>query len=237
MFPDCDGPSAVISSDWVQRHRRTLFLIAVLLAGALIFWQVLRAEKARKQHEAVARIQELGGTVGWDGDDSFYGVNFSNCPVGDKELALVGVFDDFDHVSAGGTRITDAGLRHLRGLRGLHLLYLPDTHVGDDGLAHLAGLRELKALSLSGTRVTDAGLLHLQGMQRLEWLSLSRTRVTDAGVVHLKRLPRLRAVHVYGTGITESGIAELRSAIPELRVNPTGDEADRDENEGHRPGG
>ena len=85
-----------------------------------------------------------------------------------------------------------AGHRHRvsasEGLTNLSLLRLDNTRVTNAGLAHLKGLTNLSLLDLNGTQVTDAGLAHLKGLTNLSDLDLSGTQVTDAGLVHLKGL-------------------------------------------------
>jgi hypothetical protein len=67
------------------------------------------------------------------------------------------------------------------------------TKVTDAGLNELAGLKQLQRLYLGGTRVTDAGLKHLAGLKQLQELSVGGTRVTDAGKGDLKKaLPKLK---------------------------------------------
>ena len=94
---------------------------------------------------------------------------------------------------------------------------LSQTKVTDAGLEHLKGLTQLQTLSLSQTKVTDSGLESLEGLnnssaepdanqgdrrragapQRVDPTSLAgpdrRTQVTDAGLVHLKGLTQLQA--------------------------------------------
>jgi Leucine-rich repeat (LRR) protein len=60
------------------------------------------------------------------------------------------------------SRITDAELKHLRGLRGLRHLDLGRTYITDAGLVHLDGLTGLDVLRLDQTRVTAAGVTDLQ---------------------------------------------------------------------------
>jgi Leucine-rich repeat (LRR) protein len=184
-------------------------------------WSGHDSNRRRLQHEAFAKLQRVGAVFGWDGIDKFYGVNLRGRDAGDQELALVAVFNDdhFQHVDVSRTRLTDAGLRHLSGLKGLEILDLRDTWTGDDGLKHIAGLARLKVLHLSGTQVTDDGLADLERMQNLQWLSLSRTAVTDAAVDHLRCLHKLKRLDLYNTDMTEDGIAELRLALPELNIN------------------
>ncbi len=59
--------------------------------------------------------------------------------------------------------------------------------VTDDGLRYLKGLTRLKSLDLGGSKVTDAGLEHLEGLTQLQELDLTGTKVTDAGVKKLQQ--------------------------------------------------
>jgi hypothetical protein len=65
--------------------------------------------------------------------------------------------------------VTDAGLKHLKGLTKLEILSLGstsgpigNTQVTDAGLENLKGLTKLKSLTLWGTRVTADGRKKLQ---------------------------------------------------------------------------
>ena len=96
-------------------------------------------------------------------------------------------------VALGGTQITDAGLKHLKGLTSLTVLSLRQTQITDAGLEPLKGLTGLYYLDLTGTLVTSAGLEHLKGITSLTDLYLSDTKITDAGLSELKTaLPRCR---------------------------------------------
>jgi hypothetical protein len=78
-----------------------------------------------------------------------------------------------------GTRVTDAGLEHLKGLTDLKILLLVGTPVTDAGLDHLKGLAKLEFVNLSGTQVTEKGIEELQ--KALPDLSIHRTRrATDS---------------------------------------------------------
>ena len=75
----------------------------------------------------------------------------------------------------------------------LRWLDISDTRVTDAGLIHLAGLKSLRTLHVRRTirptepdkepaRVTDAGLNALAGMESFAEIDLSGTGVTLAGV-------------------------------------------------------
>ena len=57
----------------------------------------------------------------------------------------------------GGTRVTDAGLVHLRRLTDLRKLSVFDTAVGDAGLEHLAALPVLETVLTGRSKVTPEG--------------------------------------------------------------------------------
>src|SRR5205823_13760730 len=64
-----------------------------------------------------------------------------------------------------------------------------DTKVSDAGLVHLKGLKQLYSLGLSNTRVTGAGLVRLKDLKELETLDLDGLKVSDADLAQLKDLP------------------------------------------------
>ena len=63
----------------------------------------------------------------------------------------------------------------------------------DAGLVHLKKLSQLQNLSLETTAITDAGLEHLKDMIYLEALNLKSTKVTEVGVqVFQKAMPNTK---------------------------------------------
>jgi len=62
--------------------------------------------------------------------------------------------------------VTNAGLRHLAGLRNVWRLSVGGEEITDDGLAHIANIASLTNLLLSG-KFTDAGLSHLEKLEAL----------------------------------------------------------------------
>jgi hypothetical protein len=115
-----------------------------------------------------------------------------------------------------GTMVTDAGLDRIKGLTNLQSLSLGKTQVTDAGLKHLKGLTGLRTLGLIMTNVTDAGLEHLKGLTNLQSLSLGGTRVTDAGLEHLKGLAKLQSLNLMWTKVTDAGLEHLKG-LPKLQ--------------------
>jgi len=93
------------------------------------------------QDAAVAAIEELGGKVTFDEQNS--------------SRPLVGV-------DLSNSKTTDAGLVHLKGMTSLKSLNLLSTKVTDAGLVHLKGLTGLQTLTLHKTQVTPTGVKDLQ---------------------------------------------------------------------------
>ena len=109
------------------------------------------------------------------------------------------------------TKITSAGLVHLKGLAKLTRLHLERTNVGDEGIANLTKLTSLEYLNLYGTKITDKSLDHLAGLKNLRQLYVWQTDVTDAGIAKFKKaLPAVSVV---------KGI-DLSTIIPVAKEEP-----------------
>jgi internalin A len=113
--------------------------------------------------------------------------------------------------------VTNADLEYLEGLHELELLSLNDE-VTDAGMKHLKGLSSLGELYLGGTRISDAGLAELEPLHRLWYLSLPETDVSDSGLAHLKKLEGLRHLNLCGTRVTDAGVRDLLQARPSLEI-------------------
>ena len=107
----------------------------------------------------------------------------------------------------------------LKGLENLKPLDLSYTKITDAGLVHLKGLPNLEELDLVGCyKITDAGLVHLKGLTKLEYLNLSYTNITDAGLEHLKGLTKLERLGLRETNITDAGVKSLKEALPDCKI-------------------
>jgi hypothetical protein len=95
----------------------------------------------------------------------------------------------------------------------LKMLDLRCTKITDAGLAHLKEMKKLQLLNLFGTKITDAGLVYVKDMKGLQTLDLSCTKITDAGLAHLKELKGLRELDLRSTRITQPKIEELRKVL------------------------
>ncbi|MHC4487941.1 MAG: redoxin domain-containing protein [Planctomycetota bacterium] len=119
-----------------------------------------------------------------------------------------------------GTQTTDTDLaQRLEGLTSLGSLYLGATRITDAGLGHLKNLTALQNLCVHKMQVTDTGLAHLKGLTRLQSLCLNDTQVSDAGLIHLKGLTSLRQLKLFGTKVSTAGVAELKRVLPNCRIS------------------
>ncbi|MCH7988600.1 MAG: hypothetical protein IID46_05530 [Planctomycetes bacterium] len=101
----------------------------------------LTDEEFAAHEQAIAAIKKSGGT----GTVVITGPNSSVIRVGFRD-----------------SKVTDAGLVHLKRLTSLETLLLGHTQVTDAGLVHLKGLTNLIILHLGGTKVTDESVKTLQ---------------------------------------------------------------------------
>jgi hypothetical protein len=157
-------------------------------------------------------------------------------------LAALQELPNLQQLYLGGTRITDRGIGHLRGMSRLDVLELPDT-ITDSGLRVLSALPSLRVLSirlnsaltntglavigkcpvlqvldLSETAIGDDGLLLLRDIPHLTVLDLWGTPVSDVGLVHLHHHRRLQHLIVKDTRVTDKGIAALQEALPQCYI-------------------
>jgi hypothetical protein len=188
-----------------------VFLVAVSVPLGWFAWEM---RKARRQREAVERIVELGGSVGYDyqvdaNGDWVDGAE-STTPIWLRRLLGDDFFCDVMTVDCQLTAFGDNDVRHLQRLANLRTLTLPATQITDKGLAQLGEMTRLEALNLSGTKVTDAGLEHLKGLTSLSGLNVRNTHVTDAGLEHLKGLANLEWLDLGGTLVTNAGLEHLK---------------------------
>ena len=199
---------------WFQYSVRSLLLF-MLLVSLGMSWVAVKIDRARRQERAVEEIEKLGGYVMYD-----YvfqggvppGPAWLRSLWGENILATV-VVVNFDC-----SRVSEAGLEHLKGLTKLEGLVLNNTEASDAWLKHLEGLTRLQGLWLHHTRVTDAGLEHLKRLTQLQSLDLWDTRVTDGGLEQLKGLTQLQGLDLTDTQVTDEGVKRLQKVLPKCKI-------------------
>jgi hypothetical protein len=162
--------------------------------GLLAFSGVTRAGEA----EAIAALKKVGGTF-------IHVQNNPKKPVRSVYLP--------------GRKVTDADLKYVAALPQIEVLKLDAaTKITDAGLEELTGLKHLKDLGLGSTQVTDAGLQHVIVHKGLENLNLNFTKVTDAGAKDLAALTKLKMLGLSFTSVTPEGVKKLQGALPKCKI-------------------
>lgn len=225
---------------WLRFSLRTL-LIAVTV---FCLWLGRQVYVARRQAEAVTKIEGLGGFVAYDYEFDSAG-NFVRNPTRAPQWLRSSIGEDHfrsvvivtldesqslrnDHLEylecLTAVRqlslpprgvLDDSGLQHVAGLGRLEHLHVAGMNAGNHGAPYLAALVNLKYLTLDETAITDDVLVQLDRLTSLEMLSLKCTRVTDKGLVHLRNLTQLKSLDLSNLRVADDGLVHL-SALPAL---------------------
>jgi hypothetical protein len=122
-------------------------------------------DTAARQQRAFDKVRSFHGKYDVDEaspDRPVVRVDLRFYEVSDQELSdfadVLQAFPRLESLQLKSTKITDAGLAHLKALPRLRSLALENAAISDAGLEHVAALTCLEELDLQGTRVTDAGV-------------------------------------------------------------------------------
>ena len=175
---------------------------------------------------------------------SVTGIDFTDVPIGDADLAPAAKLPYLRTVVLRGTKVTDAGLAVFKDCQdletvdlsrsaisgtGLHDLRfssikdlnLSDSKFGDPGIAGLVEMgHHLLRLNLAGTEITDEGMERLQDLRALDAIDLSRTKISGAG---LRYLPAgLKQLNLSGTPIINANLVHLERFMLLENLNLSG---------------
>jgi len=167
------------------------------------------------QDERVARLRKLQATVFLQGK-TVIEVRANRTRITNNDLRLLSQFTSMTDLSLEDTRITAAGLTHLRMLHKLEWLNLYRCRIGDAGLKELAGLKSLQHLPVGETGISDSGLAHVRDLRQLVYLGLRGNKITDRGLRQLSRLVRLQGLYLGETRISDKGLGHL-AGLTQLR--------------------
>ncbi len=115
------------------------------------------------------------------------------------------------------TRVTDAGLVHLRGQR-LGMLVLSGTNVSEQGLRHLSEIDGLTHLDLSGPSINDDSINHVARLKNLTSLAIEKASVTDDGLAQLSELKQLVGINLIGTKVSPQAWEQFVADHPRLQL-------------------
>lgn len=123
--------------------------------------------------------------------------------------------------------MTDAGIGRLKRLPALEHLSLRASRLSDASLVHLAGMKGLKRVDLHGSgqpgvnlgrRFTIEGVKQLKALPDLRSLSLTNFAAAD-GFLGLKELTQLRELTLMMANIRAEELDALGEALPKTRIN------------------
>ncbi|WP_182865432.1 protein kinase domain-containing protein [Rhodopirellula sp. JC639] len=139
----------------------------------------------------IAVFAKLGGALSHDQTE----LDLSGTKVTVEDLSRLRFLPSLVSLSVENTPIDDEGLAEIvRRQPKLQSLYLAKTKVTDAGLKHLRELRELVRVDLASCKVRDEGLVHLHALENLQAVGLSSTAVSPAGMETLSEVLAHRAV-------------------------------------------
>ena len=185
-----------------SRAQFAAVLLVVIGPGALCAPVTKWLDHGCRQRAAVNRLDASGEWVLYDFQrdartDMF---DVSREPPGPAPVRRVighHYFTTVVSISATSRDFGDDDMLAIGQLKGIEDLALNETRVSDAGLVHLVGLRRLRHLALEDTDISDAGIVHLKKLKQLEGLATSGTRITPAGVAELRRaLPNTYIDHI-----------------------------------------
>ncbi len=147
-------------------------------------------------------------------------LDLSRTNVQDADLARLSHLTSLEFLRLSETRVTDAGLKHLKDLRVPYLtLGLEDgPRITDAGAELLGQMMALGHLGLDGALITDAGLEHLKKLRHLRVLTLNGVLgITSKGLGHLKELPNLESLYLQRTRISEADLRAFQAEAKSIR--------------------
>ncbi len=114
----------------------------------------------------------------------------------DQDLAGLGEFTFLTVLSLGDTKVTEAGLTQLKGLKNLRALELYKMKLSAAAFKGLSQLPNLEFLNLAGTGITDEELKEIANIKSLKVLILAGANVSNTGLQALASLPELRSLNL-----------------------------------------
>jgi hypothetical protein len=188
---------------------RTLLVVTTLVAFGLgyLVW------RWKEHNHAVAIFESIGGTVTFErpswapkwitaiiGDEPLghvTSVNLHRLPATDEHLQHLSWFPHIRVLALNGSKVTDAGMKHLAGLSKLWCLESEWVDIGDEGLVALRDLRRLEILRVTQSRVTNEGIKRITPVvKNLKELWIDRTQITpeEADAIRMS-WPKLQVVY------------------------------------------
>lgn len=202
----------------LPRFRLRILMIAVLVVGSWMGWQV---NKARNQRAVASAVREYGGWVRYDWEfvnGKLVEGREPQTPSWLRKRLGDEYFQEIAYVSLGfdgvNPRPPEPVLARLASQNGIKTLALRGLQATDLGLRNLRRVKSLEELAItSESRVSDAGIAHLANLtnlRRFRIYNINASRVTDASLELLGALPNLEELTLRGHHISDAGLASLK---------------------------
>ena len=200
----------------------------LIVTSAIGIWLGYHVNLARRQREAVARLETLaeGNALWfyaheWDEDRETRkptGTQLEPGPSWIRNLLGIDCWDSVVAINAQGCDLTDSALAWLLDrLPSVSYLELRLNPIGDASMSKVATMRNLKTLRVSRTNISDSGLRDIGRIKSLRTLDLCGDDVTDSGLLALSDLTELRNLFVSSTKVTDEGIRKLKEVLPRVK--------------------
>lgn len=142
----------------------------------------------------------------------FYRVTFA--VLGDKVVTVrllqeIGTLTDLECLNIIGCEIEECGLKYLKHLHKLTMLFLHENLITDAGVKDLWRLKSLQFLTLDHTQVTDAAAPRLAKIRRLRSINLGHTGISDVTLNQFKGRVKLQTLNLSSTRITDAGLGSI----------------------------
>lgn len=167
--------------------------------------------------DPVAWISDQGGRAERDEAGQIVAVDLASTWITDADLVKIGRIGTLRKLNLAHTRITDAGIEHLKPLKHVTELSLYYAeYITDIAIAHLQGWKQLEILNLRGVRLTSYAFEHLAKLTALRSLDIAFTEVEDDGFEQLSSLAKLETLAAGGNKLSGSALSSLK-LLPALR--------------------
>ena len=129
-------------------------------------------------------------------------LDLSFIQVTDEDLKNLSGLTNLKSLFLVNSNISEFGLKELKDLKNLTILdvssYMaPTSRITDASLKELIGLKRLAVLKLMNIRITDAGVKELRNLTELTTLEVHCGDITDAGLKELGELKNLTTLHLF----------------------------------------
>ena len=222
---------------WMQFSVSTLLLVMTVAC----IWLGVRTNRANLQRKVVKAVQEAGGEVLYEHEQStrngsvrlepgllekLLGIDFSHSVVQvrlpentqgvDDLLPDICRLPNLAKLIVGGD-VSDTGTKHLSRCSNLTHFIACDTGISDATLKVLGEVRSLRYLDLATTKITNNGLKHLAPLTELEQLLLWGEEITDEAMPHVSLLTGLEQLHIQHCSVTTEGLHHV-TKLPKLKA-------------------